>query len=53
MIGYLLKGDLDRAVRALRDAYNAASTADHADQLAGRYEEPMQVGPVRYPVSLD
>ena len=34
----------------LRDAYAAASTADRADQLAGRCEELMEVGPLRYPV---
>ena len=36
--------------QTLRDAYTAASTADRADQLAGRCEVPMEVGPVRYPV---
>ena len=46
MIGYLL-------MHTLRDAYNAASTADRADQLVARYDEPMEVGPVRYPVGTE
>ena len=36
--------------QTLADAYAIATTADRADQLAGRHEEPMEIGPVQRPV---
>ena len=36
--------------QTLADAYAVATTANRADQLAGRQEEPMEIGPVKKPV---